>query len=393
MTNETNMRTHEHWRISAFYVFAFAAGGVIQPFLNLYLVEEGFTALQIGVIHGWGALAAVIIAPMIGFLADRTQRHRLFLGIDTIVKGLSAPLMLLSSAWTWMVVTVSMRTVAAGVSEGLLNPLTMKYLKARGSQNIGAVRIWGASSFAVTSILAGWMASDQSVSVLFPLAGVFGIIAAMFVGAFPKRIDESRIQTVRESFRFKPSANILLLYFLSFLYAFSYSGPDTFTNVYLVQFLGAGNQFIGLIGAVLRLAPLAGFYFSDQLIERIGGAGTMSFSFSLLTISWIGYALIGAPVLAIPFAILQGLGNAMYLVSMIILITAIGKSSRASMDMLLILMTIPGLANIIAQPVSGLIYDGFGARSMFILDAVVLLVALILLRVFRRKLSTTTIHE
>jgi MFS family permease len=373
------------WRILAFYVFAFAAGGVVQPFLNLYLVEAGLSASQIGAVHGWAALAAVIITPLIGLLADQTQRHRLFLGIDTLIKGLSAPLMLLSSAWAWLVFTVSLRVVTAGVSDGLLNPLTMKRLKEHRSQKIGSVRVWGAFSFALTSLLAGWAASDRSVATLFPLAGVMGAAAGLFVGAFPERIAERSGSRLMELRLVRPSSQTIFLYLLIFLYSFSFSGPDTFTNVFLVQSLGAGNDLIGLIGAVLWLAPLAGFYIADRLIQRVGGAACMAASFGLFAIAWLGYAAIPTPVMALPFVICQGLGSALYLVSLIILMTQIGPARSASTDLLLAQMTVPGLARMLAQPLSGLIFEAFGGAKLFILDALVVSTAMALLMFFCRK--------
>jgi PPP family 3-phenylpropionic acid transporter len=393
MTNTTAPREQTDWRIIAYYVFAFAAGGVVKPFLNLYLTEIGLSGSQIGVLYGWAALAAVAIAPSIGFLADRTQRHRLILGIVTSIKGFTPPLILLSSAWWWLVATVSTRVVTAGVSDGLFSPLTVKYLKTRGDRNIGRVRIWGALSFAGTSLLAGWLAGDGSVSVLFPLAGLLGVLAALFVAAFPSQITEHQSDARHKLLTIKPARTMLLLYFLSFLYAFSTSGPEVFTNVYLVKKLGAANQLIGVIGAVFQLAPLAGYYIADSLIDSHGGAGSMAISFLLLGISWAGYAFINIPSLAIPFVICQGMGQAIYMISLIIMITSIGRASRASTELLMVLMTIPGLARIVAQPVSGLIYDTLGGRILFNLDAALIMASAILLWINHQRLSMAVVGD
>jgi len=45
-----------------FFIFAFGAGGVIQPFLILYLKESGLDGIQIGVIQGRTALISVLAA-------------------------------------------------------------------------------------------------------------------------------------------------------------------------------------------------------------------------------------------------------------------------------------------------------------------------------------------
>jgi nitrate/nitrite transporter NarK len=75
------------WRIIAYYLLVFGSGGVIAPFLNLYLVEAGLTGTQIGIMRGWTALVAVFITPLTGLLADRSQRHRFVLGRPRLPRG------------------------------------------------------------------------------------------------------------------------------------------------------------------------------------------------------------------------------------------------------------------------------------------------------------------
>lgn len=374
-------------RIIAFYILSFAAGGVIKPFLNLYLVEVGLSASQIGVIYGWASLGVVVLPPLIGLLADHTQRHRLILAVITVIKGLSAPLMLLSSAWGWLVLLVGTRVVTAGISDGLLTPLTLAYLKENHRQNLGAVRFWGALGFALTSLLAGWLARDTSVAILFPLAGLLGILAVPFVRALPQRISNRTADARPVSGLLPKSAHMWLLYAFVFLFAFTLSGPENFLNIHLVQGLGARNDFIGLIGAVLYLAPLAGYYLADKLIGEIGGALTMAISFFIYALTWFAYALIGRLIWALPLAILQGFGQALYIISMFILVNQIGSPERASTDVMLARVTVPGLACILAGPLSGWIYDQHGARMLFVLDGVIVLVATVLLLLTYKVLS------
>jgi PPP family 3-phenylpropionic acid transporter len=374
-------------QITAFYILSFAAGGVIKPFLNLYLVEVGLGASQIGVIYGWASLGVVVLPPLIGLLADHTQRHRLILAVITVIKGLSAPLMLLSSAWGWLVLLVGTRVVTAGISDGLLTPLTLAYLKENNRQNLGAVRFWGALGFALTSLLAGWLARDTSVAILFPLAGLLGILAVPFVRALPQRISNRTADARPVSGLLPKSAHMWLLYAFVFLFAFTLSGPENFLNIHLVQGLGARNDFIGLIGAVLYLAPLAGYYLADKLIGEIGGALTMAISFFIYALTWFAYALIGRLIWALPLAILQGFGQALYIISMFILVNQIGSPERASTDVMLARVTVPGLACILAGPLSGWIYDQHGARMLFVLDGVIVLVATVLLLLTYKVLS------
>jgi PPP family 3-phenylpropionic acid transporter len=270
------------WRIVGFYIFAFAAGGVVKPFLNLYLIEVGLSGSQIGVLQGGTAFVAVVVTPLIGVLADRTQRHRLLLAGIVFVKGLSAPLLLISNAWAWLATWVSVRVITSQVQDALMNRLTLAHLQAHKRTNLGSVRFWGALSFAATSLLAGWLARDDSVSVMFPLAGIAGTAAVLFVGAFPAQIAERSLRGIAQPSLPKRSPQLWFAFGIIFLFAFSLSGWETFGFVFLGEEMGAGNDVIGFLGAVSGLAPLPAFYGADWLIRRGGAVMAMAISFGAL---------------------------------------------------------------------------------------------------------------
>lgn len=369
-------RTSLNWQIIAFYLVTFAAGGVIRPFLNLYLIEVGLTGTQIGILQSWAALATVVITPLIGLLADRTQRHRFMLGLIAFIKGMSAALMPLSTAWLWLMTAVSLRVITSGAQDAIMNRLTLASLKENHNLNLGSVRFWGALSFAVTSILTGLLARGRSVAVLFPLAGVMGTVAILFVGGFPARMAER--QSVHPSRMRLPkrSARLLFFFLIVLLFTFGRSGPETFAYVFLARDLGAGNDLIGLVVAVARLASLPAYYAADWLLRRWGAVATMTSSFGLYTLAWGGYALIPHPALALPLATFEGFGQALYLVSMVILLDELSLPEHAATDQILAQLTVPGLACVIAQPLNGWLLDTLGGRTLFLFDAVVVLLTI-----------------
>jgi PPP family 3-phenylpropionic acid transporter len=66
-----------YWRLSGFYLFYFAALGVLVPYWGLYLQSLGFTPIQIGSLMALLMLSR-IVAPLVwGWIADhREQRMR-----------------------------------------------------------------------------------------------------------------------------------------------------------------------------------------------------------------------------------------------------------------------------------------------------------------------------
>jgi len=379
------------WRIVAFYIFAFAAGGVVQPFLNLYLAEVGLTGAQIGVLQGWTAFIAVLVTPLFGLFADRIQRHRLLLRIIVFLKGISAPLLLVSSAYSWLVGAVSLRVITAQAQDAIMNRLTLKRLQAQRQVNFGSVRFWGALSFAGTSLLAGYFARDASVGIMFPLSAMMGIIAVFFAGALPKQMT-ARLNNQQR--RDLPPRTVGLWFILgmAFIYTLGLSGVQTFTAIYLVKDLGADNAFIGLMGAVGSLAPLPAFHLADWLIRRIGATGVLAASFFLSIFAWGGLALLTSAPPALIVVTLQGFASALYLVALVILLGQLSLPQRAATDQMLVQLTIPGIAGMLAQPLSGWLFDDLGGPTLFVLDAAIVFLAFMVLLSNKKALNLEAVQ-
>lgn len=376
------------WRIIGFYLTAFAAGGVIKPFLSLYLKEVGLSGTQIGLLGSWAAFAGIAVTPLVGVLADRTQRHRLTLSIIVMLKGISSALLVINTATFWLISMVSIRIVTAQAQDAMMNRLTFAYLKVGKRLNLGSIRFWGAISFATTSLMTGWLATDGSISVLFPLAGVMGVLAGFLVGAFPKTMvqDDDPQQA-------DPSVNrrgLRFFFLIIFLHGFAVSGVDTFLFIHVADGLGAGNDLIGLLGALGSIAPIFTFHLTDRMIKRWGSAVVMALGFGVLAMTWASYLFVNSALLTIPLVIIQGLMNPLFLVSMILILGDLGLPKRGATNQMLAQLTIPGIAVIIAQPISGWLFDTVGGQAVLLLAAIIIGFTALLLFKQRRWLSPTT---
>lgn len=371
-------------RIIAFYIFAFASGGVIKPFLNLYLVEVGFSGTQVGVLLGYTSLFIVLVTPLIGWIADRTQRHRLILGILSVIKGFSAPAMLLSSAWGWLATTASLRVMTAGAQDALMNRLTMARLNEEGQVNLGGIRVWGALSFAATSILTGFLARNHSVSVLFPLSGILGICAAICVTGFPAQISP-RFNIRLDRSTFHRSSKTLFFFALIFLLSLTQSGYETFANIHMKTNLDADNVWVGFTSATDSLTLVFALAYAGRLLRRFGKLTTLKFSIVLSTLAYIVLALAPSLLWTLPSVIIYSTSRAFYFVSMVIFIAEFGHLDQAATDQMLAQVTLPGLAGLLALPLSGWVFDVLGGRSVFIFEAIIAVLTLALLAIFSRK--------
>jgi len=63
-------------RASLFYLFYFAAGGALIPYLNLYYQQVGMSTPQIGVLAALPTVTALVAGPFWGGAADALHLHR-----------------------------------------------------------------------------------------------------------------------------------------------------------------------------------------------------------------------------------------------------------------------------------------------------------------------------
>jgi hypothetical protein len=73
---------------------------------------------------------------------------------------------------------------------------------------------------------------------------------------------------------------------------------------------------------------------------------------------------------------------------MVVLFGELGLPERAAMEQMLAQLTVPGLARILAQPLSGWVFQVWGARALFALDTAIVVSAIVLLFWRRNSLSS-----
>jgi predicted MFS family arabinose efflux permease len=74
-----------HWRTFAFTVTLMFAGFSVIPFISPYLVANvGFAESDLPLVYLFGGICTVLTSPLIGRLADRLGKHRIFTAIALI---------------------------------------------------------------------------------------------------------------------------------------------------------------------------------------------------------------------------------------------------------------------------------------------------------------------
>jgi len=372
---KTNLQiTFNDLTFARLYYFTFMGGwGFVLPFINLFYVSLGFSGKQIGLITSISAVVGMIASPIWVSEVRKRPYARRVLQIALILGALGYYVIGSQTSFFFIILLVFLHALAAS---GIM-PLSdsMAVLVASESGNgYGSVRVWASLGWIVSVLSSGWL-----VSLFGYIAGFSGVclmwLTASIIVLFiqprffsqplvdqPKRnlcLALDRIRQDRTLFGF--ACALIAIGFLN-------SGVLQFENVFLSE-LGASKQLISVAGILSAIVELPCMIYADRVVHRLGphrlllGALVMILLQRLVVITWPFIPTI----MIVRF--LGGISFSFYTITFVGLISSRTQSSDTGTVLAMFTVTIAGLVNIIASPVSGALFDALGARWLYVFSA------------------------
>lgn len=369
----------------------YAARGLTLPFISLYLVAQGFSGIQIGIVLSISAAVRLIVPPFLTMLADRFGKHRYFFyGLVTGNALATLGLVVTTVSKWWLGATVVIRDSMDMPSASLLSQLTITQLEQQERDIYGQIRAWGSFGWAVTSMSSGLIFAAGGYALLFVSAALLNLFSLPFSRTLPPRTDELNYD---EKSKNKPvasrerSSGFYILMLIWFLFFVGMSAIAGFVYVYFQQDLGASNAMIGVLASVAALAEIPSMIFIDRLLRRLNIQITLMIGILGMASLWFAFTLINGLVLLIPLMMIRGTFYTFQTVAMTLLVSRISHPTNAATNQAISQVTIPALALLLTGPIAGWIFDVMGARVLFRVGAFIALIAVVLLFFFKHKLT------
>jgi PPP family 3-phenylpropionic acid transporter len=385
MASQGNTGRGNTWQVVGIYLLTFAGRGYILPFLSLYLVSVGFSGTNIGTLVGLSALVQLVVTPALNTLADRTNQHKVLLNGWFVANFLTSLGLIAFANPIWLGGMYVLRDLSDMPNAALLAQLTLTRLKLqeRGEAIFGRLRAFGSLGWALTTLSSGYIFMVGGYKLLFILAGLFNLLAVPLARVLPSHTAASSEPMVRPPRR----RGFYLLAFSIFLFSSVFVTSWTFGLVYFQQALGADNTMIGIIASVAALAEIPVMLTLDRILRRVDVRTTLALGFIGLTLILFSYTFLEDTSLLIPLMIVRGTVYTLYVVSLTLLVSQISHPANAATNQALIQVTVPGLGVLLTAPLSGWIFDHFGAHTLFQIVGVIGLLAALVLIAGRRHLT------
>jgi MFS transporter, PPP family, 3-phenylpropionic acid transporter len=354
-----------------FYFFWFVALGSAMPFIVLYYRDVGLDPAQIGVLLALGGVMQIVAGPLWGVLADALRLPRL---LPAVIVGTLIPVALLGQATSFVPIFVlalvqSLFNVAVSP---LADSATLAMLGDE-RERYGALRVWGAVGWGVSTVAAGWLVDRLGLSVIFwayPLTGLLAVLAAL---GMPR----AQIPPVAGLAR---SAGLLLrdrrwLRFLASALLIGCSGAlvHGFLSLYLED-LGANAEQIGLAYLVASVSELPVMALSPLVLRRWGARPLLVTAGLAYAVRMAIFAAAPGPGWVLGAQLLHGLCFAAMWTGGVVEAQRLAPPGLEATAQSLFGMATFGLAVVLANLIGGVVYRDYGFGALFGAAAVLALV-------------------
>jgi PPP family 3-phenylpropionic acid transporter len=322
-------------------------------------------------------MATKIVAPNVwGWIADMTGHRMTIVRSASLLAALSFMGVFAGSAFWWMALVMVAFSFFWNAALPQFEATTMNHL-AGETHRYSGIRLWGSVGFIV------------AVAGLGPLLDSFGtqrlpqVLAAVFIliwvsslyvpesaaGHLP--LDQERLRDVLR----RPV--VLSLLAVCFLVQASHGPYYAFFSIYLEDY-GYSTALIGQLWALGVLAEIGVFLVMPRLLPRFGARRLLLAAVALTTVRWLLIAGFAAqlPVMVLAQT-LHAASFGLYHAVSIYLVHRLFTGAHQGRGQALYSSVSFGAGGAVGSLVSGYLWTGMGAQSMYLLAAAVSLAAVV----------------
>lgn len=373
MPSDTRTNRRQYWLIRAYYFLFLGAFSCLSPFLGLFYRRQGLSGTQIGLLGTTGAIVSLLAAPFWTRWSDRLAHPRPLLQVAFVGSAIGYLILSRQEDFKAMLVLVGLVAVLLSGIEPVSDAMALKSEPDQGRVRFGSIRLWGSLGWALVVYFAGWLVESQGIRAAFwSYAGFILLTVGVTQFLRPAGHKGERLNTpaaasstwtVLRAVR-QDRGLIALGVSLGIVWLVR-SGLYQFQAIYMDQ-LGAAESLIGLVSTTSALVELPSMLWADHLVNRYG-------SHRLLATAFLVFALAAAAIVVLPripvflvVGALTGVAFSFYNVALVIFVNERAPQGQTATVLALVMVTLRGLVQILAAPLSGLAYDRFGPYWLYV---------------------------
>jgi MFS transporter, PPP family, 3-phenylpropionic acid transporter len=358
------------------YYFAFLGGwGFILPFINLFYVSLGLTGTQIGTIGSISAIVGLLLSPIVVNEVKKRPQARGILQASLMLGAMGYFLLGQQTVFAAILVIVFLQSlVGAGITPA--SDAMAVHVSEEAGTGYGSVRVWASVGWILTVPASGWLIERFGFE-----AGFLGVSLMWLTGALltlpiqsryfvSQRLAGQPISYLRTAFHQIARDRTLLGYAIALVcMGFLNNGVLQFENVFLSE-LGASKLLIAFAGILSALVELPFMVYADRYVRRVGAHRVMLFAITMLFFQRAAVLLFPTIATIMIVRFIGGVSFSFMTIASVFLISSRTDPGETGTVLAIYTVTLAGLVSVLAAPVSGTIFDVFGARWLYAFSVV-----------------------
>ncbi len=379
-------------RGAIFYTSYWGIIGITDPFINVYLDKIGLSGPQIGWLSALFPLFAMALPLFVSRAADRMNRRVAILTVTALAYGIA--LIVFPFPRTFLAILVGMvalavfRSPIAPLADGLVAKMSDVY-----RIDYGRMRMWGSLGFTLTAIGLASLWQLTGYPIMF-FCGGFLFLGVVAAASLLDEVPSPPRAVVRTRLPIFSDRGMLILLGATLLLGIGMSMGGTFSGIYMAR-LGGTPMQIGAILGISALFEVPAMGIGKKVFQRLGGTWTLLLGYSLVIVSFTGYALAASPWMLLAVTGFKGFGFGLYYVSTVTMINERAPEGLYTTYQSIMYTLGWGIAPLIGSPLSGILFDGLGPSKLFIIAAAVVFAAIVLIlptfTIWQKELATARI--
>jgi PPP family 3-phenylpropionic acid transporter len=353
------------------YYFAFMGGwGFILPFLNLFYVSLGLSGKQIGTISSVSSTVGLIVSPIIVTEIKKRPQARGLLQAALMLGAIGYFVLGQQTSFFPIIVVIFLQALANSSVMPTSDAMAVHVSEEAGT-GYGSVRAWASMGWIVTTLTSGWLIERKGFE-----AGFLGVSLMWLAGSLitfliqPRHFvssnsAEQHKASLRTAFKHIVRDRTLLGYAIAVIcIGFLNNGVLQFENVFLAQ-LGASKQLIAVAGILSAVVELPVMLFADRYLRRVGAHRVLLFAVTMTFFQRAAVLFFPSIAMIMIVRFIGGVAFSFLTIGAVFLISSRTNPNETGTVLAIYTVTLVGLVNVLAAPVSGAIFDAIGARWLY----------------------------
>ncbi|MFC2107891.1 MFS transporter [Candidatus Bipolaricaulota bacterium] len=354
--------------LAATSIFLMAANGGLGLIVKLFLQEQGFSPLVIGLVTSVNAAGVLIGSMLWGRMSDRSSRRPLLfiatLGVAAaigILAFLPPATVVLGSSFVRTFMRMGFTTVTLALISGIS-------IESRRGKNLSYVTSARSLGMAIGSMAAGFIIEELGFRGAFFLMACLPLIGSLFLLLLPHE-KAPTLPVRRSSWRLALSAGLTDLYLGTILRQIAINGVFALLAVYIAS-LGVALKWIGLIAALNTGTQVLALLVFGRLADRVGRRRIFMLGFALSALAPAVFASTTHIWAMMGGYITMGLSfGSLYIGSTAYIGDRVPQDQQGSMFGLY--ETSRGIGGMLGPIIAGVITPLVGYRGMFLVMAAI----------------------